>query len=98
MQVSWYETHLFLESVLAQANCGALPWAGTPAWMAMEDSDPRKLLALAVFGVKYALRIDTAQQAVAEASRAVSGAADWSAVAQQVQRGRGSAYIPREVA
>lgn len=98
MQVSWYETHLFLESVLAKANCGSLPWAGTPAWCAMEDSDPRKLFALAQFGVKYALRIDTDQQAQADAAADISEAADWSAVAQQVQCGRGSAYIPREVA
>lgn len=98
MQVSGYETHLFMESLLAQANCGPLPWAGTPAWCAMDDSDPRKLIALAAFGVHHAFRVEIAQQAQADAAKDISEAADWPAIARHVQHGRGSAYIPREVA
>lgn len=98
-QVSFYETHKFLEALLAQANVGPLCWAGTPGWVAMPDSDPRKLLALAAFGVHHALRVEVAQTASAEASSAISAALDWSAVAREqlrhanaVERG---AFIPR---
>ena len=93
-QVSWWECHQFVERLVAQADHGSIPVAGTPEWVAMCDGDPRKLLALAQFGVHHALRVETAQEAVAEASRAVAAGAQWSAVAQRVARGRG-AYIPR---
>lgn len=53
----------------------------------MSDGDPRKLLALAGFGVHWALRVETAQAARADASREISAAADWSQVSQEV-RGR----------
>lgn len=49
-QVSWWETHQFIEALITQANTGPLPPAGTPAWSALADGDPRKLLALAVAG------------------------------------------------
>lgn len=94
-QVNWYETHLFLESALSQANCGPLPMAGTPAWCSMADHDPRKLLALAVFGVHHALRVETAQQGMAQASRDISASTDWSGLAQRVRNGRGGGYIER---
>ena len=54
-QVSWWAVHDFVDAVLAQANCGALPWPGTPAWCEMSAGDPRKLLSLAQFGVHHAL-------------------------------------------
>jgi hypothetical protein len=82
-QVSWWEVHEFVGAVAAQANCGALPWPGTPAWCEMSAGDPRKLLALAQFGVHHALRVETAQQARCDASRAVSAAADWSAIGRE---------------
>jgi hypothetical protein len=83
-QVSWLEVHTFVDALLAQANCGALPWPGTPAWCEMSAGDPRKLLALAQFGVHHALRVETAQQARADASRAVSGAVDWPALSREM--------------
>ena len=94
-QVSWWATHEFLEAAVAQANCGPLPTAGTPAWCALSDGDPRKLLALAAAGEHWALRLDTAQEHLAEASREISSAADWSSLARHVQTGRGSRYVPR---
>ena len=75
----------FLQAALAQANCGPLPWAGTPACASFADGDPRKLLALAVAGEHHVLRIETAQTARAEASRAVSAAVDWPKVARELQ-------------
>lgn len=93
-QVSWAETHWFLEAVLAQANVGPLPWAGTPEWVAMADGDPRKLLALAAAGEHHVLRIETAQAAMAAASREISGAADWTAISREI-RGRNDFYTSR---
>jgi hypothetical protein len=58
----------------------------SPAWCALADGDPRKLLALAEFGEHHALRVETAQQAMAGASRAVADAADWPEVARDIQR------------
>lgn len=83
--------------MLNRGNVGPLPWPGTPSWCELADGDPRKLLALAQFGVHHALRIETAQQAGAEASKAMSNALNWSEVSRQTQRRRG-AYIPRAVA
>lgn len=97
-QVDWWSVHQFLETVVAQANCGPLPIAGTPGWCAMSDGDPRKLIALAVAGEHHVLRTEAAQTAMAEASHEISTAADWSALARRIQTGRGSAYIPRKVA
>lgn len=81
-QVSWEPVHAFLEAVVAQANAGPLPWPGTPSWCAMSDGDPRKLLALAAFGEHHVLRVEAAQNALAEASRSISAAADWTQLSQ----------------
>lgn len=97
-QVSWYPVHEFVEAVVAQANVGPLPVAGTPPWCELAAGDPRKLLSLAVAGEHHVLRVEAAQAAAAQASQAVSASADWSAVAQTVRNGRGDAYIPRRSA
>jgi len=84
--VSWWQTHEFLKAVLAQANAGPLPWAGSPAWCDLADGDPRKLLALAVDGEHHVLRKEVAQTAHAQASREVSVAANWSGIAREIQQ------------
>ncbi|BBX67817.1 hypothetical protein MPSYJ_12780 [Mycolicibacterium psychrotolerans] len=78
--------HLFLEAVVAQANCGRLPIAGTPAWAELADGDPRKLLAVAIAGEHWVLRYQVGQEQRAEAAEDVWDGADWSEVARQVQR------------
>lgn len=85
-QRDWWSTHEYLEAYRAQANLGPIPAAGTPGWCALEFDDPRKLLALALDGEHYVLRCEVAQSAMAEASRAVSGAADWPKVAREIQQ------------
>ncbi|MEZ0355504.1 DUF2742 domain-containing protein [Mycobacterium sp. SA01] len=86
-QVSWWPTHEFISALVATYD--HLPMAGTPVWCGLPDTDPRKLLALAVAGSHHILRVETAQQQRAEASKAVAGSADWPAVAQEVlQRNR----------
>jgi hypothetical protein len=98
-QVSWWEAHLFIEAAVARANVGPIPVAGTPAWRALDDLDPRKLLALALDGEHQVLRKEVAQTAMADASREVSAAADWPAVARgNLRRARAvtsGAYIRR---
>lgn len=93
-QVSWWSVHEFVQAVLAQANVGPLPPAGTPEWMALADGDPRKLLALATAGEHHVLRIETAQAAMAATSREISGAADWAAISREI-RGRNDFYTSR---
>ncbi len=91
-QVSWWDTHVFISALVAHTD--NLPTAGSPSWCELSDGDPRKLLALAVAGEHHVLRVEVAQEAMAEASRAISGTADWS----KAGRPRGKAYIPRQVA
>jgi hypothetical protein len=93
-QVSWWPVFEFWQAAVAQANAGPLPWPGTPLWCDLADGDPRKLLALAEFGVHHALRVETAQEASAEASRAVGGSVDWSKVSREILR-RNDFYAAR---
>lgn len=91
-QVSWWPVHEYVEPVLTRA--GTWPMVGTPEW---ERADDRvKVAALFDAARHWALRVDTCQQAMAEASHDVSAAIDWRAVANEIRRGRGNAYIPRQ--
>jgi hypothetical protein len=83
--VSWWPVHEFLAAVLAQADTTP-PAAGTPAWCALADGDPAKLLALAVAGEHHVLRIEIGQEARAEAAKAIAAAADWPKVAREIQQ------------
>lgn len=82
--VSWWPVHEFLAAVLAQADT-APPLAGTPAWLALADHDPAKLLALAVAGEHHVLRMEIAQESRAEASKAIASSADWSKVSREIR-------------
>lgn len=95
LEVSWWAVHEFVTAVVRQANNG-LPMAGTPAWCALTDGDPRKLLALAAAGEHHVLRCELDQLASAEASKAIAAGTDWGRVSHAVLAGRGPAYIPRE--
>jgi len=68
------------------AQAGTLPDAGTPAWAALADADPRKLLALAVEGEHIVLHREIRQEALAEASKDIAAAADWPAVGREIQQ------------
>jgi hypothetical protein len=83
--VSWWPTHEFVAQLLAQANT-APPMAGSPAWCALADDDPTKLLALAQAGEHHVLRMEVAQGLRAQASRDIAGAADWPKVAQEIRQ------------
>ena len=96
-QRAWWPVHEFMEAFVAQANCGSIPAAGTPSWCALSDGDPKKLLAVALDGEHHTLRVETAQAAHADASKAVAASADWPHISRQIRR-RTEVRIPREVA
>ncbi len=96
-QVSWYEVYRFAER-LAASHGTVLDHqliAGTPQWCGMADDDARKLLAVIFGGVRESLANDSCQASMADASREISAAAPWSALAQRVVQGRGGAHIER---
>jgi hypothetical protein len=94
-QVSWWTVHEFIESAVAQANYGPLPTAGTPAWCALADGDPRKLLSLAVAGEHHVLRTEIGQEHRAAAGKDIAAAVDCTALAQRIRYRASSHYIPR---
>ena len=83
-QVAWWPVHELVAEVLDQV--GDWPLLGTPAWCALDDDDPRKWAALLDAAQHWALRLDVEQEARAEASRAIAGAADWRAIGGQCQQ------------
>lgn len=78
-QVSWWSVHEFVTPLLDRA--GSCPVVGTPSWCALDDDDPRKLAALLDAAQHWALRLETGQEALGDASRQIAGALDWSALA-----------------
>jgi len=87
-RVDWWSCHTFIEAAVRQANVGPVPLAGTPFWCELADGDPRKVLALAVAGEHHILRMETAQRAMAEMSRDLAAAADWTGIAREMQQRR----------
>ncbi len=77
--VAWWPVHLFVEQFTA--DLGPWPVAGTPAWDALPDSDPRKLAAVVDAGQHHVLRVEIAQETMAAASKEISAAADWPGMA-----------------
>ena len=80
-QVSWWDVHEYVTARLEQV--GPYPMAGTPAWCALPDDDPAKMVALYDAAQHWALRLETCQEAECEASHEISAAEDWSAIASQ---------------
>jgi hypothetical protein len=91
--VAWFVVHEFVAPYLADVE--AWPVAGSVAWQQLADDDPRKWAAILDAARHHALRVDAAQEAMAEASHAIAAAADWTAQARRIHQGRGPAYIPR---
>lgn len=79
--VAWWPVHEFVDALISTI---VYPMLGTPAWCALADDDPAKLAAVLDGGCHHALRLELNQEARAEASREVSAAADWRAVAQEL--------------
>jgi hypothetical protein len=93
-QVSWFPVYEFATQLLTPVH--NWPAAGTPAWQELPDNDPRKLAAVIEAGVHWSLRIDAEQEARARASRDIAASSDWPALARNLRRQPGPAYVPRE--
>jgi Protein of unknown function (DUF2742) len=90
--VSWWSVHEWVAPLLDNLDCW--PMVGTPEWCALPDRHPAKIAAVYDAARHWALRVETGQEAVAEASQAISAVVDWAALASRIRRGRGP-YIPR---
>jgi hypothetical protein len=99
-QVSWLPTFEFAASWAAEYGLDLidddLPNPGTPRWSGLPDA--HKLAALLLRGSKAVLHDEGEQQERAEASKDISAAADWTALARRIRAPRGAAYIPRRSA
>ena len=82
-QVSWWSVHEYVEPLLTQV--AAWPMIGTPAWCDLADDDPRKWAAIFDAAQHWALRVETRQAAMAEASHGISAAADGPSIAQRIR-------------
>lgn len=82
-QVRWFDFHEWVQPYLDAA--GEWPMVGSQAWFDLPDDDPRKFAAICDAAQHFALRLETCQQARAEASRAVSAAEDWTQVAREIR-------------
>lgn len=90
--VDWWPVHQYVEPKLAEVL--GWPMVGTLAWQRLDDEHPAKLAAIFDAAQHWALRVDTCQEAHAEASRDISMAADWPRIAREALQRRG-VYIPR---
>ncbi|MDC8973987.1 DUF2742 domain-containing protein [Mycobacterium marinum] len=94
--IDWYSVHEFVFPTLNEV--GSWPLVGSLPWRELSDDDPAKIAAVLDAGRHHALRIETAQAALAEASQTISAAADWPAIARSIRRRHNSTYIPRRTA
>jgi hypothetical protein len=83
-QVSWWSVHEHVAEQLEQV--GSWPMAGTPVWCDLPDGHPAKTAALLDAARHWVLRVETCQQARADASRAISAAVDPRALAGAVRK------------
>lgn len=76
----------YVRAVVAQIldQVGPWPTAGTPLWCELPDDDPRKLAAAREFSPHHALRVEVSQEGLAQASRAIADAEDWSDIATEM--------------
>jgi hypothetical protein len=83
-QVAWWPVYDYINR--QRRHLGALelsgPLLGTPAWVALPDDHPAKLSAVLNAAEAVAYSVNADQAAAVAASRAISAAADWSAIAK----------------
>lgn len=93
--VDWWAVHQFVLPLLEEV--GSWPMVGTLTWQRLPGDHPAKLAAIYDAAQHHALRLETAQTALAQASQDISAAEDWSAIARTI-RHKSGIYIPRRVA
>lgn len=82
-QVSWADVHAFVLPKLVRV--GDWPMLGSPVWCDLDDRDPIKWASVLDGGQHWALRVEYLQQAECDASRAISAAEDWAAIARTIK-------------
>jgi hypothetical protein len=82
--VAWFEVHEFVAPFLE--NVGTWPMVGSVQWQQLSADDPRKLAAIFDAARHHALRVEIAQEIRGDASRAISGAADWPSIGRELQQ------------
>jgi hypothetical protein len=90
--VSWWPVHQLVVPVLDRV--GSWPMAGSVRWVGLDNCDPAKWAAVLDAARHHALRVETAQMSLADASHAIAGAEDWAQIARETLQ-RSAAYIPR---
>jgi Protein of unknown function (DUF2742) len=83
--IHWWPFRAWVQRRVPEHLEGSAPMAGSDEWFALDDSDPMKLAAVLIAAEHHVLRCETAQEHMAEAARAISAAADWPQIAQQVR-------------
>ncbi|WP_135356292.1 DUF2742 domain-containing protein [Mycolicibacterium sp. NCC-Tsukiji] len=91
-QISWWDVHQFVQAL----DLPPLPFPGTPAWQ--HASDAVKAMACIAAAEHYALLLDTRQERLADASKAIAAGENWAAVARNITRRNSGIYIPRRAA
>lgn len=82
--VDWWTVHQFVIEWLSRVE--SWPLVGTLEWQRLTDDDARKWASLLDAAQHWALRVEAAQDARAEASRAVAAATDWAAVSSELRQ------------
>lgn len=83
-QVSFWDVHEWAQRFMDAA--GDYPMCGTPSWCLLPDDSRAKWASALDFAQHHALRVETAQEALAEASKAVAASADWPQVAREIRQ------------
>jgi hypothetical protein len=77
-------TAVYLHIAALLVGVGDWPLCGTPAWTALDDSDPRKAAALAYAALEFVLAEDIRQSAEVQASQDISAAAEWGVLGRRL--------------
>jgi Protein of unknown function (DUF2742) len=83
-ELDWHAVAVFAAPLLARI--GSWPVPGSLEWIALPDSDPCKLAAVIAVGRYWVFDAACRQDTKREASQAISGAADWGAIANEIRR------------
>lgn len=94
--VDWWPVRQFVLPYLDQVD--AWPMIGTPSWFELEHNDPVKWASILDAAQRDALRWDSQQELLAEASRDISQAVDCPSVVRGIRRRESGIYVGREVA
>ena len=86
-EIDFLPVHQRLAPILDRAVLlGEIPVLGSPSWVEIPDEDRRWRDSVVVAGYRWAMTEWLRQDAENQASKELSGSADWSAVAARTRR------------